>query len=52
MLPTTVAMLRHYRPLADVEMAELTASGRLRQASFKGLRVDKTSDELRAESEA
>ena len=40
------------RLVADVEMAELTASGKLRQASFKGLRADKTSDELRAESGA
>ena len=39
------------RLVADVEMAELTASGQLRQASFKGLRADKTSDELRAETE-
>ncbi len=39
------------RLVADVEMAELTASGKLRQASFKGLRADKTSDDLRAESE-
>ena len=38
------------RLVADVEMAELTASGKLRQASFKGLRADKTSDDLRAES--
>jgi bifunctional non-homologous end joining protein LigD len=38
------------RLVADVEMAELTAGGNLRQASFKGLRADKTSDELRAES--
>jgi ATP-dependent DNA ligase len=36
--------------VADVEVAELTASGKLRQASFKGLRADKTSDELLAES--
>jgi bifunctional non-homologous end joining protein LigD len=39
------------RLVADVEVAELTASGKLRQASFKGLRADKTSDDLRAESD-
>ena len=38
------------RLVADVEMAELTASGKLRQASFKGLRADKTANELRTES--
>ena len=35
------------RLVADVEMAEFTASGKLRQASFKGLRADKTADDLR-----
>jgi bifunctional non-homologous end joining protein LigD len=37
------------RLVADVEMAEFTASGKLRQARFKGLREDKTADDLRAE---
>ena len=37
------------RLVADIEMAELTASGKLRQASFKGLRADKTAEDLRAE---
>jgi ATP-dependent DNA ligase len=36
--------------VADVEMAELTAAGKRRQASFKGLRLDKTAAELRTES--
>jgi bifunctional non-homologous end joining protein LigD len=35
------------RLVADVEMAELTASGKLRQASFKGLRADKGAEDLR-----
>jgi bifunctional non-homologous end joining protein LigD len=35
------------RLVADVEMAEMTASGKLRQASFKGLRDDRTAADLR-----
>ncbi len=38
------------RLVADVDMAEFAASGKLRQASFKGLRADKTAEELRVES--
>ena len=38
------------RLVADVEMAELTVGGKLRQASFKGLRADKTADDLKAEA--
>jgi bifunctional non-homologous end joining protein LigD len=38
------------RVVADVEMAEITAGGKLRQASFKGLRADKTAEDLRADA--
>jgi bifunctional non-homologous end joining protein LigD len=37
--------------VANIELAEFTASGKIRQGSFKGLRLDKTADELRAEEE-
>jgi bifunctional non-homologous end joining protein LigD len=32
---------------AEVEIAEFTASGKIRQGSYKGLRLDKTADDLR-----
>jgi len=35
--------------VADVEMAEMTASGKLRQASFKGLRADKNAEDFRGD---
>jgi bifunctional non-homologous end joining protein LigD len=34
--------------VADIELAEFTAAGKIRQGSFKGLRLDKTADDLRA----
>jgi len=37
--------------VAEVEMAEFTASGKLRQASFKGLRLDKTAEDLKSADE-
>jgi bifunctional non-homologous end joining protein LigD len=35
--------------VAEIELAEFTASGKIRQGVFKGLRLDKTAEDLRAE---
>jgi bifunctional non-homologous end joining protein LigD len=35
--------------VAEIEVAEMTASGKIRQGSFKGLRLDRTPEDLKAE---
>jgi bifunctional non-homologous end joining protein LigD len=37
--------------VAEIELAEFTASGKIRQGSFTGLRLDKTAEDLRAEEQ-
>lgn len=50
-IPKKIPGVHWVRPelVADVEMAEFTASGKLRQASFKGLRRDKSAGDLNLE---
>jgi bifunctional non-homologous end joining protein LigD len=49
--PCKTSDIHWVRPelVADVEFAEFSAAGKLRQASFKGLREDKTGEDLKAE---
>jgi bifunctional non-homologous end joining protein LigD len=35
--------------VAEIELAEFTAAGKIRHGTFKGLRLDKTAEELKAE---
>jgi bifunctional non-homologous end joining protein LigD len=35
--------------VAEIELAEFTASGKIRQGTFKGLRLDKTAADLKGE---
>lgn len=53
-VPTKIPGVHWVRPelVADVEMAEFTASGKLRQAAFKGLRPDKSVGDLNREGTA
>jgi bifunctional non-homologous end joining protein LigD len=53
-LPRKTSDIHWVRPelVANVEFAEFSTAGKLRQASFKGLREDKTADELRGERES
>jgi len=35
--------------VAEIELAAFTASGKIRQGSFKGLRLDETAEDLKEE---
>jgi ATP-dependent DNA ligase len=49
--PKKTRDIRWARPelVAKIELAEFTASGKIQHGTFKGLRLDKTAEELRAE---
>ena len=36
--------------VAEIELAEFTAAGKIRQGAFKGLRPDKSAQDLRGEA--